>query len=68
MLWLWCRPAATVPVGPLAWESTYVAGAALKRPKKKRKEKENTVASKRIKYLRVTKEVKDLYTESYKCC
>ena len=27
---LWCRPAAVVPIRPLAWELTYVAGAALK--------------------------------------
>ena len=30
---LWCRPAATAPIGPLAWESPYAAGAALKRQK-----------------------------------
>ena len=31
LLWLWCRPAATVPIGPLAWEPPYAAGEALKR-------------------------------------
>ena len=38
LLWLWCRPAATAPIRPLAWEPPYAAGAALekaKRPKKK---------------------------------
>ena len=35
--WLWCRPAAVVGLDSLAWEPLYVAGAALK--KKKRKEK-----------------------------
>ena len=35
LLWLWRRPAATAPVGPLAWEPPYAMGAALKRPKKK---------------------------------
>ena len=33
-LWLWCRPAASAPVQPLAWELPYAAGAALKRKKK----------------------------------
>ena len=41
LLWLWHRPAATAPNGPLAWEPPYVMAAALKRQKKKkRKEKE----------------------------
>ena len=30
LLWLWRRPAATTPIGPLAWELPYAAGAALK--------------------------------------
>ena len=30
LLWLWCRLAATAPIGPLAWELQYAAGAALK--------------------------------------
>ena len=34
-LWLWCRPAAAAPTGPLAWELPYAAGAALKRKKEK---------------------------------
>ena len=33
LLWLWHRPAATAPIGPLAWESPYAMGAALKRQK-----------------------------------
>ena len=36
-LWLWCRPAATVPIRPPAWELPYATSAALKRPKKKKK-------------------------------
>ena len=37
---LWCRPAATAPIRPLAWDSPYATGAALKRQKtKKEKEK-----------------------------
>ena len=41
LLWLWHRPAATAPIGPLAWKLPYVMGVALKRPKKKRKKKTN---------------------------
>ena len=35
-LWLWRRLAATVLIGPLAWEPPYAAGAALKRQKGKK--------------------------------
>jgi len=31
LLWLWCRPAATAPIRPLAWEPPYADGEALKR-------------------------------------
>ena len=34
---LWCMPAAAAPIGPLAWEPPYAAGAALKKKKKKTK-------------------------------
>ena len=34
---LWCRPVATAPSSPLAWEPTYATDVALKRPKKKKK-------------------------------
>ena len=33
-LWLWWRPVAAAPIGPLAWEPPCAAGAALKRQKK----------------------------------
>ena len=33
LLWLRRGPAATAPIRPLAWESPYAAGAALKRQK-----------------------------------
>ena len=36
LLWLWCRLAATAPIGPLAWEPLY----ALKRQKNKNKKRE----------------------------
>ena len=35
LLWLWCRPAATAPIRPLAWEPPYAAGAALEDKKAK---------------------------------
>ena len=31
--WVWCRPAATAPIRPLAWDPPYTVGAALKRQK-----------------------------------
>ena len=31
LLWLWCRPAATAPISPLAWELPYAASVAVKR-------------------------------------
>ena len=36
LLWLWCRLAATAPIGLLAWEPPYAAGAALKRQDRER--------------------------------
>jgi len=32
---LWCRPAATAPIRPLAWELPHVKGAVLKSGEKK---------------------------------
>ena len=43
-LWLWCRSVAATPLGPLAWEPPYVAGAALKRQKKKKIRKVSKVS------------------------
>ena len=43
LLWLWRRPAATAPMGPLAWEPPYAQGVAqetAKRQKKKKKKEE----------------------------
>ena len=34
LLWLWCRPAATALIGPLAWESPNAADAALEKAKR----------------------------------
>ena len=36
LLWLWCRPVATGPIRPLAWEPPYAESVALKRQKKTR--------------------------------
>ena len=33
--WLWCRPAATALIWPLAWELPCATGVALKKVKKK---------------------------------
>ena len=38
LLWLWCRPLAIAPIGPLAWEPPYAMNAALKSKKQKKKE------------------------------
>ena len=43
LLWLWCRLSAVALIGPLAWESPYTTGVALKKQnktKQKKKEKE----------------------------
>ena len=37
LLWLWPKPAAITPSGPLAWELPYTSAAALKSKKKKKK-------------------------------
>ena len=39
LLWLWCKPAAVAPIGPLAWELTHAVGVALKSRKKKKKKR-----------------------------
>ena len=36
LLWLWHRPAAVAPIGPLAWKHPYAAGAALKKRERER--------------------------------
>ena len=39
LLWLWCRPAATAPIQPLAWKFPYAESVALKSKKKKKQKK-----------------------------
>ena len=41
LLWPWCRPAAVAPIRPLAWESPYVAGGALKNKQTKKNDYKN---------------------------
>ena len=40
LLWLWCRPAATASIRPLAWEPPYANGAALENAKRQKRKKE----------------------------
>ena len=37
LLWLWCRPVATDPIRPLAWQPPYATGVAPKKGKKTKK-------------------------------
>ena len=53
LLWLWCRPMATAPIRPLAWELPYASGVAIekaKRPKKKKKKKKGAADKSSAKY------------------
>ena len=43
LLWLWCWLEAAVAIGPLAWETPYIAGTALKRQKQNKTKKKNAV-------------------------
>ena len=40
LLWLWCRPAATALIRPLTWEPPYAEGAALKKAKRQKTNKQ----------------------------
>ena len=44
-LWLWCRLVATARIRPLAWEPSYVVGAALEKTKLKKKKRKKEKAS-----------------------
>ena len=39
LLWLWCRPVATVPIQPLAWKPPCVIEAAQEMAKRQKKKK-----------------------------
>ena len=49
LLWLWCRPAATAPIRPLAREPPYAVGAAQEIAKKKKKKKKKPLRKKKKK-------------------
>ena len=53
LLWLWPRPAAVAPIGPLAWEPPYVLKG--QRPKKKRKKKKKERKPPQVRAGRATK-------------
>ena len=40
---VWCRPTATAPILPLAWEPPGAKGMALKRPKQNKNKQKNLV-------------------------
>ena len=48
LLWLWRKPAATAPIGPLAWEPPYVAGAALEKAKRQKDKKKRVIPGERL--------------------
>ena len=37
--WLWCRPVATAPIRPLAWEPPYAMGSSPRKDKKTKRKK-----------------------------
>ena len=39
---VWCRPASTAPIRPLAWEPTYAMSVALEKAKKQNKQKKHS--------------------------
>ena len=43
LLWLWCRPAATAPIRPLAWEPPCAAGAAQEMAKRQKNKKNKVI-------------------------
>ena len=53
-LWLWHRPAAAAPIGPLAWELLYAVGTDLKSKNiQKTKKRTNKKTSIILLYLRI---------------
>ena len=43
LLWLWCRPVATAPIRPLAWEPPYAAGSCPRKSQKDQKKKKKEI-------------------------
>ena len=51
LLWLWGRPVAAAPFGPLAWEPPCAAGAAVEKAKDKKKKEEKISSYSFFSYL-----------------
>ena len=49
LLWLWCRPVATAPIGPLPWEPPCATEVALEKAKRQKKKKKNNYIQKKKK-------------------
>jgi len=47
LLWLWRRPVATAPIGSLAWEPPYAAGAAQEIAKRQKQNKQTNKQKKK---------------------
>ena len=60
LLWLWRRPAATAPIGPLAWEPPCATGAALEKAKREKK-KEKRKKKETLKSKKATTEWKKIF-------
>ena len=61
LLWLWCRLAATAPIGPLPWELPYAAGVALKRQKGTKKKNVKFLVSRLLTPLEIISDPKELF-------
>ena len=55
LLWLWHRPVAAAPTGPLAWEPPYALGVALEKAKsqKEKKRKHNVTPTQLLEWLKL---------------
>ena len=47
LLWLWCRPAATASIRPLAWEPPYAMGSGPRKGKKTKNKNKNKKQTKK---------------------
>ena len=56
LLWLWCRPAATAAIQPLAWEPPCAMGAAPEMAKRQNKKKRMKKATS-VQILQIMREV-----------
>ena len=54
LLWLWCRPAATAPIGPLPLEPPYAVGAAQENGKKTKKNESGWCSKTKVRVGRLT--------------